>query len=627
MLDFDYSTKESREALIPELFARAKSAREPFDLLWKTYDNYYDGIHKIISLISDRLTEEEKEEAWAKAILTDPFIHVESQIDPTVPECQFIGRDRYTDYLKAKQRKYVVDYIMSINDMEGKNTDNERPLRKYGDSFMKVYFDASMMNSAGDPIGDIKIDILNIDDFFPDPTAVNLNDCEYIDYVYYLHKQKVKRIFGLDFKKAKINLDEIAPSISGITESVSRNEKGVDGDVEYQILEHWYRDKEGDIACSILIGETEIRHIQKYWQNTGVQNKLYPFVHFYRIRDERSFWNTSELKAMIPLVNAAERILNTALANMDLMSNDVWIQEEDALAENSEITNEPGSVIIVKPGKSSGVRRAGGIASLKEYLPDIEYLQGEMQRTVRNYDTNTGKETARVSTASGLAQIRADAMQQSGIKDNDRMQAFKRLFVLADWSGLEFYNDDRLIFIGVPENEVTGKLGDNIMENFDASKGSVFFTYNSDSIRRNKERIIGTSEEGQNLVKTDYYYPTVDCKVNASNSLNKSKVFTIQVLQALLDTPVTPENYKLAILLLEEFGIPHSQEIIDEWKKRFSTPSLNPQIEAILSRLPEEQQKVLRQNPQLIEAVVNNSTKPPIGGEDIAGSSVKTQFA
>ena len=60
---------------------------------------------------------------------------------------------------------------------------------------------------------------------------------------------------------------------------------------------------------------------------------------------------------------------------------------------------------LFNPGKlsSNSWRRLGGLNNMPNFLPIVQAIQNEIQRTTRNFDSNQGKETQRVTTASGLA--------------------------------------------------------------------------------------------------------------------------------------------------------------------------------------------------------------------------------
>ena len=81
----------------------------------------------------------------------------------------------------------------------------------------------------------------------------------------------------------------------------------------------------------------------------------------------------------------------------------------------------------------------------------VEFFKNQIERASRNYDINQGRETTKVTTATGLAMMRQDAQSQADIKGADRDAGFERLYELLDWLALEFFDDDRMLFIGADE--------------------------------------------------------------------------------------------------------------------------------------------------------------------------------
>ena len=142
------------------------------------------------------------------------------------------------------------------------------------------------------------------------------------------------------------------------------------------VLEHWFkhpfdvtedgkRIAAGTVGCTIQVGGKEIKYIPNYWEHTCRQNKLFPFVHYWRIRDENQFYNKSELFAILDMVDAADRKLGMAEANDAMMANDIVLTEQGVFADGREPSNEPGAVWEVKHVKSNCVRRFGGLQSLQ----------------------------------------------------------------------------------------------------------------------------------------------------------------------------------------------------------------------------------------------------------------------
>ena len=628
---FDYSD-ENRENTVNALFAEAKIARGDRETLWQMLDAAYfrfrnrNAIDIHIDAESDTIEQAKQKEVG----LTDEYIQIESQINPDHPEPMFKGRDNKQDSSKAKQREYIVKYVLYANDIKSKNTSLERSVKKYGDGFYKVYYDANKLY-ADNERGDICIEPLNVDDIFPDPTASNLDDCEYIDYVYYIHRQKAKRLWGKLFKKAKIDINELITETPSITQPlVSDSVAAISHEV--QIVEHWYKDDEGDIALSMLINGKEFNHISKYWQETGEQNKLYPFIHFFTIKDERNFWNISELEVILPLCDIQNRMLNAGLKNMEMMSNDVWLRQyrDDAEIETNEITAEEGSVINYPVGVEAP-RRAGGLNSMDKFLESIERIEYKIQRTTRNYDSNLGAETKRVTTASGVAQLRADAAEQSNKKDFDKLQAWKRLFILIDWTALEFYKEERLIYIGVPKRvgkkiDVSGRQ-EPMLENLDTAKGDIFFTFKSSDIRQTLNPRQVTNEQGELVDENDgYYYPTIDCEVSPTNSAQTNAI--IDTLMQLASIKLTVDNYKFVIKAVSLLDIPDKDEIIDEIEGIFepeAIPELSDEMNTLISYLPLETQAMIRKQPHLLMTALQGVPMAESGREERASNVMQPQ--
>lgn len=522
-MQLNYKTRENRQETALELYRRAKEARAEKEREWTKLSDYYEGKRKapVIDAVG-----------FTPAVCTDVYMHVETQIDTKVPACAFYGRDGDFDGKRAKQRQYVVEYIVENNKLDEQNSKNERRLLKYGSAFWKCFYDETMPSPNSED-GDIRIIDVPIESIFPDPTnkSSDIELCEYVDYVYYIHKRRAIRIFGESLKKLGLSVDELE-NPHGDTDIFAQL-GAAESEETVRVLEHWYRDDEGDIACSILLGESEVRHITKYWENTRAQNKRYPFIHYWRIANENEFWQRSEITQIVELVDAVDRELAIALYNDTLTSSDMILVEEDALAEGQEITNMPGAVLKVKAGQSGRIQRLLGAHSGMNCMPMINALQEQIARTLGNFEAMQGEEPTRVVTASGIAQLNERADKRRSLKMADRLDGFKRLFQLCDWSALEFYDGGRLVRLGAPSED-----------------GSYFMFVPEQH-------------------KSGDYFPVVDVVAAAGDGIAKSTSFTVSVLEKLISTPVTEQNYKLLCAFVEMMDIPQGQELIENWQRMF----------------------------------------------------------
>ena len=567
IVGYDYSTREMREETADALFRRAKNARTAVEIEWEKCNDYYNGIHDATKEMVEYCRANDV--PWIPANMPDPYILVETQINPNVPEPEFRGRDDDLDSAKAKQREFAVRYIIENNRLSDMNTRNERRLLKLGDAFWKAYWDRDMRCGVNE--GDIRIRDIPTEAIFPDPAIRDggLQDGQYVDYVYTMHKVKFCQVFRRELEELGLTADDILTedyvSRTGVFDLTTAIN---DLDDTVQVLEHWFRqpcDTEEDgervpagaVACSILAGGRELRYIPNYWKRTCKQNSLFPFVHYWRIQDENRFWNKSELMPILELVDAADRKLAMSILNDTFLANDIILVEDSALADGEEFTNEPGAVIHLKQNRMGGVQRLGGLQSIANGAMGVEFFKSQIERASRNYDINQGRETTKVTTATGLAMMRQDAQSQADIKGADRDAGFERLYELLDWLALEFFDDDRMLFIGADEMK---------------DRAPQAMPFNADSFTAVMPKVL---DGAGNVVREEWqYFPRVDVTITAGDSIAHGKAQTLQALQALTQSQITAENWKLFAAQLELIDLPGKQEIINEWQQKFAVPAM-----------------------------------------------------
>lgn len=612
---YDYTTEEGRVATAEWLFEQAKNERTAVEDGWVRNEGYYNFVHAAAAEMREAL--EEQGIDWTPAVVPDPFIQVESQLVPEVPQPEFHGRDDDADGEKARRREFAVRYIVEENRINDMNTSNERRLRKLGDAFWKAYWDETM--PCGEQSGNIRIKDVSPEDFYPDPTAgrEGLEACEYVDYVYTMHKLKFWRLYHDVLEKKGILLEDLLQTQyrveDGLFEPVTSGTLARDDMV--QILEHWYRNpcdtKEapaGAIGCTMQAGGVEIKWIPNYWEKTGRQCRLFPFIHYWCIRDETQFWNRSELDPILSLVDAADRQIAIGQLNDAMMANDIVLVEEGALADGSEFTNVPGAQVTVKQGRMGGVARLGGLNNGIQSVSAVNWFLDQIQRTSRNYDSNNGRETARVTTASGLLQLRGDAETQQKLKKADRDAGFCRLYELLDWLALEYFDDDRLLFIGAK------KKGEQPQS----------LTYNGDAFARRA----GVKVDMLTAAVTDEgfdYYPRVDVTVTAGDGLSKNPATTVEVLDKLAASQITADNWELLAAELEYLDIPQKQEIIESWRRKFA-PTVPPEVTQALESDPEllaAVQEAVQANASAVGTETQEMTAPDMAADMMQGETAE----
>jgi hypothetical protein len=553
---WDMSTKEAREAQVKRDYEYTKEQKGSVTAKFKEYDEYYNNRHYTQRQIAGLM--EKKGLNFIPPVIPEPYIQVETQIVPDVPDFEFKGRDDDLDSEKAKERQKVVEFICYNNKLNSMNPDNERHLNKLGNAFWKVSFDGSIVGPGF--VGDIIIGGPDPANIFPDPAAYDIDDCEYIMYSFRMHRRKARRTFGKVIDGLGVNSDH------GDTEIYTNETRDVNDDT-VQVVEYWYRDDEGDIACSIQVNNVEVKHIPKYWVNTRHSgNKSYPFVKYCKIPMAKSFWDKSEIEPIKDLCDAIDREFMTAILNDALTSNDIILIEENALADGQALTNEPGAIVKMKDNKLDRAKRLGGISANGNILNMINFIREIIQETTGNFDSTQGKEPVRVTTASGIAQLNERADRRGVIKKADRLMGFERLYELVDWTALEFYNTDRMILIRGKEEEQDESFAFN-SENHRSFDRRKYEQMMQDSMMNGVEI---TPEMELEYASKSFYYPRIDTEVSAGDGLRKSKAFTIQATQDLAKTPITQENYKIILSFVELLDLPNKKEIKDAINQRFA---------------------------------------------------------
>lgn len=550
---YDYSDSYRREETASALLDEAASAKDRVKAYWKRMRRYYDGVHDINSSTSSFYAENNI--PWRAAQSTDGYIHVETQIEPDIPDFEFSPRCS-DDAEKAKQREKIVRYVLDNNDMEYKNSRNERTLGICGSAVWKVCWDSAKRDGFN---GDVCIESPMPDQIYPDPTAADVDSCEYIGYVYKMHSERAKRVFADDFRMYGTDISECMRAytdcavMSGYSEAFDG-----DGNGTVTVTEWWFRQptdgkltkkvisdgaeksisyswKSGDIALCVFINGREVRYVPKYW--TGTSFNCYPFVIYNRIPGDRSIWGKSELEQIIPLIDAKDRELAYAQLNLAYNANDIILAEENAFSDGELPDNTPGAVWKLRPGMMGKVQRLGNTAAYANSLYNgCSYWKSLIEDTTGNFEISQGKEPSSVTTATGIALLNERSQTRKSLKSIDRSAGFKRLFALIDATALEYYSDGRVI-----------SLSDD--------KDGIVFRYSEFTSRK---------PDSPNA-----YIPSVDVIIHTGNAAASSRALTVYALNTLMGMKITKDNYILAKAYVNAINIPERAQICEFLDARF----------------------------------------------------------
>lgn len=606
---YNYTTKESREDTVAFLSVYAEGKKSSTVNTWKMCNRYYRNEHDAQEELRNYCNQNNM--PFIPAVIPDPYIHVESQINADMPSFEFNGRDENTDDQKAKVRQYVAQYVIDNNDIKMKNNRNERRLGKYGSEMWKIGFDYNVQKPHGKQ-GDIFVNDIDLLQFITDPLAVDVDDAEYNIYVYPMHRMKAARIFGKELKRLGMTIEEIG---TGELLKTSLNTEDYNEEDVVQVMEFWFRQptagsekytyeidgntytksvswEPGDIACSIQINNVEIKYIPLYWIKTSKQNKMYPFALGIKIPIENEFWGLSELHQIKELVDAADRELAINILNDMMCANDIIVMSDNSASDGQEYPNVPGAVWRVKPGTDKPVRLSG-LSNLNGGLKDtVSFIRDIIKQVIGNFDVNMGDAPpGNVRTLGGLVQLKEQGNTRQDKKKAGTAAMWERILKLIDYTAIEFFDDDRLIFIGAESSDKTEPATDQMGMQIEKPV-PIVFRYNSDAMK-----VYDDDSES-------YFYPEVDYKVTIGDGIKNSPSLTIQASEDLMGKSINPTNYVLAKSIVDTMNLPNRKEIKANWDKLFNPPQMQtpnaPTIDMLLQGLNDEEKQHLLENPELL---------------------------
>ncbi len=524
---YHYEEASERERRFEGLLLEAKTAKSGIAEYWKRMRDYYDGTHESAKETGRFLSDMSL--PWVPASVPDGYLHVENQIEAEVPDFEFSARGD-KDAEKAAIRERIVRYAVHNADLSMKNTVNERRLHLYGSAVWKVGVGLGDFGEA-----EILIENPAPEAVFPDPAAGTLDECEFVAFCYRLRTERAKRIFANDLMQNGTDLDMILRAKKGSRRLFEDTEAVAD---TIEITEFWFRQESdgeavgsdgvryayraGDIALSILAEGTEIRYVPKFWSKSGYRK--YPFVIYQKIPREGSIWGKSELEAILPLIDAADRQLAFAQLNTAFFANDILLYEENAFAPDSYPENRPGAIWKVRQGMSDKVKRLGGLAGESAVHYEIaDRYRVMMKEALGNFDFLQGDSTTRVNTATGLALLGDYANKRTEAKNAGKKAGFERLYRLIDAMAMEVFSEEKLR--AITDREMLPDMPD--------------------------------------------YLPTMDVCVSIGDGIQHSRSMTLAALETLCTMDISNENYPVVRAYLNVLGIPERLELIARYDEKF----------------------------------------------------------
>lgn len=191
---------------------------------------------------------------------------------------------------------------------------------------------------------------VDIDDFFPDPIASDVEDARYVIHRVYRDRDHLEKMFAAgEYKKPPEDAWE-----TFVTEFASmkrRGEVGLSGDSVpererdlFPLLELWT-----DRFCVTILGERGDGILLRAIRNPYGHGEK-PFVKIVDHIIPNEFWGTGELEPLEGIQDAINAIWNSRIDNVKIALNKMFAVVMDYMIDPNDLVVRPGGVIRMREG-------------------------------------------------------------------------------------------------------------------------------------------------------------------------------------------------------------------------------------------------------------------------------------
>jgi len=460
--------------LADELMSQGKAARKDNDTDWSKRQDYYDG-------------KQWSSEKYASLYKSRPVMNIIRQaIQQQIPIITDL-KPAFTVLPKEPADFEFASMVQELTDAWW--TNNEMDLTLIQGLTDEMILDAGILKTTWDPeadlgVGEIKTECANPWDIFVPYGATDFDkNCPWVIHRSYKPISELKEMFPEHADEIKDDaqaggVDNSSSTAIGndldvkfISPTDQWTPKGTDsgtgtGDDQRktaEVWEIWYKDSATE---NIKDGEGKDIKKKKYPrgalmtvlpnQKLRLQKVGNPYMHgkwpFVRMVDTvkpRKFWGEGECKVLMPI----QRMLNKSLAhvfdNLNMMSNAVWMVENDSGVSPEQITNAVSSVLLCTPGSNAQnkIKRDFGPAMppSTEGVLNLVFRMAEMTSGIS--EITAGRKPPGVSAAAALETLEQASQTRIRLKERNLQAALSQLGRQVVALMLQFYKEPRIVRI------------------------------------------------------------------------------------------------------------------------------------------------------------------------------------
>ena len=405
------SKEEKTVNMVLNMFKRAEQAKAPYVSTWKKCKEAYKG----------EMDNEKKPEYKSDNVSNYIFSTLET-IRPIMvaenPKFQVLPRLE-KDFNKSYRVQQALDYEWTRTKMDTLIPKAILPSLQIGTSIIGLFW-----NGEDTKIGNVEPKLISAFNFFPDPSALTMEDADYVIYASYQNVGKVIRAFPEKAEELKMQTKKPDKEdlIMGQDSTNFSNQSIL-------VLECYMRDYEmvtqkleedGEIIEErkmkypkgrriIIAGETLLSDGENPY-NDG----KFPFIMFKCYDLEDSFWGMGEVEQLIKPQKHADNLTNQIIDNARLTANCQWIKDKNAGIEQGKLTNRPGLIVTKNPGTE--VRREQP-PSIPAYVQNtVEMLKRDIEVISGVFDITRGERPASITSGVAINQLTQSAQSRIKLK-------------------------------------------------------------------------------------------------------------------------------------------------------------------------------------------------------------------
>jgi hypothetical protein len=323
----------------------------------------------------------------------------------------------------------VVDKVQNVFDAEWIRTGMSKKLQQgitislqIGTAIYGVFWDGKDENG----LGNVRIDLINPYNFFPDPMATDIDNGEYYIYATYKQINQLKQAFPDKadlIRGGQINHPELA--VNGDTTGVTN---------QVLVLECYMRDYTV-IETEQIDPEDETKKLKKMSKkyprgrvvtiapeldlllsdkHLPYKDGKFPFklLKCYDVPFE--FWGKGEVEQLLSPQTYINELMNQIIDNAKLTANMPWVIDKNSGIGRGQLTNRPGLIVRKNPG--SDVKRLAP-PPMPAYVQEIiQTLKNDIEIISGVHEVTQGRKPGSVSAASAIAALQEAAQARIRLK-------------------------------------------------------------------------------------------------------------------------------------------------------------------------------------------------------------------